>query len=99
MCWATRRTQCLAAITAAVVLALGWPEAAAAQCAMCKTALTNSPEGRDIGEQFNHAILLLIGAPYVVFCAVGAAIFRERLRVTWRRFRRPRMVPPTDPRP
>ena len=66
---------------------------------MCKTALTNSPEGRDLVEQFNRAILLMIGAPYVVFGAVGAAIFRERLRATWRRFRRPRMGPPTDPSP
>jgi len=81
------------------VLALGWPGVSAAQCAMCKTALTNSPEGRDIGEQFNRAILLMIGAPYVVFGAVGAAIFRERLRAVWRRLRRPRMDPPADPRP
>jgi hypothetical protein len=64
---------------------------------MCKTALTNSPEGRDIGEQFNRAILLMIGAPYAVFGAVGAAIFRARLRAAWRRFRRP--ATPADPRP
>jgi len=82
-----------------VVLVLGWPGAAAAQCAMCKTALTNSPEGRDLGEQFNRAILLMIGAPYAVFGVVGAALFRERLRAAWRRFR-PRLSPagPT-PRP
>ena len=66
---------------------------------MCKTTLTNSPEGRDIGEQFNRAILLMIGAPYVVFGAVGAAIFRERLRAAWRRLRRPRVASPADPRP
>ena len=66
---------------------------------MCKTALTNSPEGRDIGEQFNRAILLMIGAPYAVFGAVGAAIFRARLRETWRRFRRTRTAVPPDPRP
>lgn len=64
---------------------------------MCKTALTNSPEGREIGEQFNRAILLMIGAPYVVFGVVGAAIFRENLRATWRRFRQPRTA--TEPRP
>ena len=71
----------------------------AAQCAMCKTALTNSPEGREIGEQFNHAILLMIGAPYLVFGAVGAAIFRERLRAGWRRFRQPRTATELRPRP
>jgi hypothetical protein len=80
------------------VAVVGWPEAAAAQCAMCKTALENSPEGRDIGEQFNRAILLLIGAPYVVFGAVGAAIFRDQLRTRWRRFWQPRPGPSPDPR-
>ena len=64
---------------------------------MCKTALTNSAEGREITAQFNRAILLMIGAPYVVFGAVGAALFRERLRATWRRLRQPRAT--IDPRP
>jgi len=66
---------------------------------MCKTALTNSPEGRDIGQTFNRAILLMIGAPYLVFGVVGAALFRERLRASWRRFRRPRTDPDAGPRP
>ena len=87
----------MAAIAALGVLALAGPETAAAQCAMCKTALTNSPEGRDIGEQFNRAILLMIGAPYLVFGVVGAAIFRERLQAAWRRLRHPGS--PSDPRP
>jgi hypothetical protein len=63
---------------------------------MCKTTLTNSPEGREIGEQFNRAILLMIGAPYLVFSAVGVALFRDRLRATWRRLRR--MDSPVDTR-
>jgi hypothetical protein len=33
----------------------------------------------------------------VVFGVVGAAIFRENLRATWRRFRQPRT--PADPLP
>ena len=65
---------------------------------MCKTALTNSPEGRDIGEQFNLAILLMIGAPYVVFGVVGAALFRDRLRARWRHFRQPPLAAFVDPR-
>ena len=53
---------------------------------MCKTALTNSPEGRDIGEQFNRAILLMIGGALRGRSGVvGAALFRERLRARWRR--------------
>lgn len=70
------------------VLALLWPEAAAAQCQMCKTALTNSAEGRAISEEMNRAILLMIGAPYVVFGAVGVMVFRGRLESLWRRRRR-----------
>jgi hypothetical protein len=77
-------------------LALAWPEAAAAQCQMCKTALTNSAEGREITQQFNRAILLMIGAPYAVFGVVGAALFRERIRGAWRRLRGPGAVVPSE---
>ena len=68
-----------AALLAALLLLL--PLEAQAQCAMCKTALTGSPEGRSMGEQFNRAILLMMAAPYVVIGAVGAVAFRGRLRL------------------
>lgn len=64
---------------------------------MCRTALTDSPEGREIGEQFNRGILVMVGAPYLVFGAVGAAIFRERLVSAGRRLRE--RLFPADPRP
>ena len=64
---------------------------------MCRTALTDSPEGRAIGEQFNRGILVMIGAPYLVFGAVGAAIFRERLQAIGRRLWR--RAATADPRP
>jgi len=66
---------------------------------MCKTALTDSPEGRDIGESFNRGILVMIGAPYLVFGVVGAALFREKLQATWRRFRHSGPRAGTPPRP
>ena len=66
---------------------------------MCKTALTGSPEGREIGEQFNRAILVMIGAPYAVFGVVGVALFRERLRARWRRLRGAFPADPPRPRP
>jgi hypothetical protein len=66
---------------------------------MCKTALENSPEGRDLGEQFNRAILLMIGAPYAVFGVVGVALFRERLRARWRRLRGALPADPLRSRP
>jgi hypothetical protein len=51
----------------------------AAQCAMCRTALTQSPEGRAMASSLNRAILLLMAAPYLVFGA-GAFVFLRRRR-------------------
>ena len=45
-------------------------------CAMCRTALENSPEGRALAGTFNYAILFLMGIPYVLFGAAGIAIYR-----------------------
>jgi hypothetical protein len=64
----------------------------AAQCAMCQTALMNSPEGRGMGEEFNRAILVMFFAPYAVFTIVGTVLLRHRIgaavhrwRAGWRR--------------
>ena len=75
---AERAALALAALATAALLVP--PGIVEAQCAMCRTALTGSPEGRAIGEQFNRAILLMMAAPYVVIGTVGAVFFRERLR-------------------
>ena len=61
---------------------------------MCRTAITNSAEGRSIGEQFNRAILLMIAAPYVVMGTVGAVVFRRPIASAWRARRGRRPVPP-----
>ena len=53
---------------------------ALAQCAMCQTALLNSQEGRGIGAEFNHAILVMLFAPYAVFGSIGAVLMRHRIR-------------------
>jgi hypothetical protein len=58
---------------------------AAAQCAMCKTALAGSPEGRGIGAQFNQAILVMLAAPYLVMGGFVLAVYRGRLRGDARR--------------
>jgi hypothetical protein len=73
-----KRTLAAAAILAGL-LALA-PRPAAAQCVMCKTALTGSPEGRGIGQQFNYAILLMVAAPYVVAGGFLLGAYRARLR-------------------
>ena len=53
---------------------------ALAQCAMCQTALLNSQEGRGIGAEFNHAILVMLFAPYAVLGSIGAVLLRHRIR-------------------
>jgi hypothetical protein len=72
----------LRASVVSVLLAapLAAPPAASAQCAMCKTALTNSEEGRAMSVEFNHAILVMLAAPYILMGAAAAYLFRRRIR-------------------
>lgn len=65
---------------AVVVLGLWAAGPALGQCAMCQTALTNSPEGQRIAGEFNKAILMMMAAPYAVFGSVAAFVFRSRWR-------------------
>ena len=58
-----------------------------AQCAMCQTALLNSPEGRGMGQEFNRAILVMFFAPYAVFSVVGTVLLRHRIAAAFRRWR------------
>ena len=71
---------------------------ALAQCAMCQTALLNSQEGRGIGAEFNHAILVMLFAPYAVFGSIGLVLLRHRIGAALRRAlagrRAPRPVRP-----
>ena len=50
-----------------------------AQCAMCRRAL-DSPEGRQMIAAFRSGILLLLGAPFVVFGAVAGLAVRAHRR-------------------
>jgi ABC-type Fe3+ transport system permease subunit len=64
---------------------------AAAQCSMCKTALTSSPEGRGLAGHLNHAILMLVFAPYAVTGTVAGVLFRRQIAARLARLlRRPR---------
>jgi hypothetical protein len=63
-----------------VVAAGAYP--ALAQCTMCKTALTGSSEGQRIANEFNHAILMMVAAPYLIFGTIAAWLFRTRI-VEW----------------
>jgi hypothetical protein len=78
-----------------------WAAPASAQCAMCQTALLNSAEGRGISAEFNHAILVMLFAPYLVFAAVGGVLLRHRIAAALRRGRRDlraRLTPAFVPR-
>jgi heme/copper-type cytochrome/quinol oxidase subunit 2 len=69
----------LAATLALVLLPL-FSTGSLAQCAMCKTTLTQSPEGQKMGQSFNNAILFLLGAPYLVFGTIAASLWYTRRR-------------------
>ena len=83
------RAAALTLLLAAVLAVAATP--AHAQCAMCKTAITSSPEGHVMGEHLNHAILMMVAAPYVVAGTVFGVLFRRRIVVVVSRvLRRPR---------
>jgi hypothetical protein len=56
-----------------------------AQCAMCKTALTSSPEGRHMAGQLNLAILMMVFSPYVIAASVAGVLFRRQIGAWLRR--------------
>lgn len=65
-----------------LVLGLMWlvPEAAFAQCAMCRRAFA-SPEGQELVAAFRAGILFLLAAPFASFAAVAfLAVRRQRRR-------------------
>jgi hypothetical protein len=72
-----KRTLAALVLGAGLVAASAGPSAA--QCVMCKTALTGSPEGRGITAEFNQAILLMVAAPYVVMGGFLLGVYRGRL--------------------
>lgn len=72
-----RRTLAALVLGAGLMAASAGPSAA--QCVMCKTALTGSPEGRGITAEFNQAILLMVAAPYVVMGGFLLGVYRGRL--------------------
>jgi hypothetical protein len=55
-----------------------------AQCAMCRTALTEYAEGQQMARGFNDAILFLLVAPYLVFGTLAATLWSKRRRASVR---------------
>jgi hypothetical protein len=73
----TGRRLGLGLVVLGVLMLAGGP--AVAQCSICKTVLTQSPEGRQIGATVNTAILVMLLAPYLVFGSLVVILFRVRI--------------------
>jgi len=72
----TKRIAVALAVVGLVVLLGAGP--LAAQCAMCRTALSESPEGRQLQAGFNNAILFLLPFPYLVFGTLALSLWLSR---------------------
>ena len=68
------------ALAIAAIVGFTTPAPLEAQCAMCRSALEGSEQGRAMGEKFNHGILFLLGAPFSVVAGIGIAMARSRRR-------------------
>lgn len=51
---------------------------AVAQCAMCKNAITGSPDAARLSANFNFAVLVLLIPPVLIFCGIFVAVIKHR---------------------
>jgi len=65
-----------AGIAAVAIVVLMMERTGLSQCAMCRTALENSPEGQAIAEGFRYGIVFLLAVPYAIAGSVGFGLFR-----------------------
>lgn len=49
-----------------------------AQCAMCKTAVTGSPEAGKLSQSLNTAVIVLLIPPVLIFCGMFVLAYRHR---------------------
>lgn len=64
-----------AAALVLAALAAAWPEAALAQCALCRSAVQNA--GEQTARTLNLAIVVLLIPPVSIFCAIFAVVYRR----------------------
>jgi heme/copper-type cytochrome/quinol oxidase subunit 2 len=57
---------------------LWWSMPVLAQCAMCKNAITGSPEAAKLSESLNFAIIVLLIPPVLIFCGFFVLAYRYR---------------------
>ena len=65
-------------IAGAASALLAWSYPALAQCAMCKNAVTGSPEAARLSQSLNFAILILLIPPVLIFCGIFFVAYRYR---------------------
>ncbi len=75
----------LIAMFGAALLFLVAGQFASAYCAVCQTALLNSPEGQKLAVGFAGGIGFLLAAPFVVVGAMVLLIFKRELSASFRR--------------
>ena len=75
----TGASQTLRRAVTASAFTLVLSSVAAAQCAMCRTALTNSPEGQRWARGIDHGIVLLLAAPFLIAGRVLFSIYRPEI--------------------
>lgn len=56
-----------------------------AQCAMCRTALTNSAEGQRWSHGINAGVAVLLLAPFTIAAYISFKIFRRQIMAALRR--------------
>jgi hypothetical protein len=80
------------ALGSCVAIVLLWGADLAAQCQMCRTALTQSAEGQRWSRGINAGILFLLAAPFLIAGSILLSMYHAQLLHALRRIRN-RLVP------
>jgi hypothetical protein len=81
----------MAVVASAICASLLFNSDVLAQCAMCRTALTQSPEGLRWSRGINAGIMLLLAAPFLIAGCGLAVIYKAQL-LGWLRGIRTRLA-------
>jgi hypothetical protein len=73
----TRRRLALPALFVALVLV---GSRVAAQCSMCQSVISQSPEAQAAAAQLNLAILVMFSAPYLLLASFVLLVFPEPIK-------------------
>jgi hypothetical protein len=70
--------RCALIAAGAIATLLAWSLPVLAQCALCKNAVTGSPDAAKLSESLNFAIIILLIPPVLIFCGIFVVAFRYR---------------------